>query len=56
MCEEEGELMAKPIEATPVLKGQDLVNFAMSLKKKDSVVSKQKRISALEMLRKATRR
>ncbi|MED1471785.1 hypothetical protein [Bacillus salipaludis] len=48
--------MAKPIEATPVLRGQDLVNFAMSLKKKDSVESKQKRLSALDMLRRATRR
>lgn len=48
--------MAKPIEVTPVLRGQDLVNFAMSLNKKDTLASKQKRQSALEMLRKATRR
>lgn len=53
--ENKGEkLMAKPIEATPVLRGQDLVNFAKSLTKKDSTVSRQKRKSALEMLRKAT--
>ncbi|WP_170211234.1 hypothetical protein [Robertmurraya siralis] len=48
--------MAKPIEATPVLKGKDLINFTMSLKKKDSLKSKQKRQSALEMLKKATQR
>lgn len=48
--------MAKPIEATPILKGQDLLNFAMSLKKKDTAASIEKRQSALEMLRKATRR
>lgn len=55
MCNEEEKLMAKPIEATPVLSGIDLVNFAKSLTKKDSNASKQKRKSALEMLRKATR-
>ena len=48
--------MAKPIEATPVLKGQDLVNFTKALAKKDSKVSLEKRKSALAMLRKATKR
>ncbi|WP_180955521.1 MULTISPECIES: hypothetical protein [Bacillus] len=48
--------MAKPFEATPVLQGQDLANFALSFNKKDSVASKQKRQLALDMLRKATKK
>ncbi|MED1599771.1 hypothetical protein [Alkalihalophilus marmarensis] len=46
--------MAKPIEATPILKGQDLFNFAKSLSKKDTLRSQEKRKSALSMLRKAS--
>lgn len=54
MCKEEEKLMAKPIEATPILKGQDLFNFAKSLSKKDTLRSQEKRKSALSMLRKAS--
>lgn len=49
------KFMAKPIEATPILRGEDLVKFAESLQKQDSPVSKEKRQSALSMLRKATK-
>lgn len=46
----EGNLMAKPIEATPVLRGQDLVHFANALKKKDSEQSRKRRKSALSLV------
>ncbi|MBN9655975.1 hypothetical protein J0K78_16995 [Halobacillus sp. GSS1] len=42
--------MAKPIEATPVLKGEDLKNFVKTLNKKDTEYSKQRRNSALSLL------
>ena len=51
----EGKLMAKPIEATPILKGQDLMNFAKALKKKDSESSRKRRNSALSLLRKVSK-
>lgn len=51
----EGKLMAKPIEATPILKGEDLVNFVKSLGKKDTPVSKRRRSSALSLLQKVSK-
>ncbi|MDF2922158.1 MAG: hypothetical protein K0R57_1072 [Paenibacillaceae bacterium] len=50
--EKEIKLMAKPIKATPVLKGQDLIDLVQSLSKKDSADSQAKRKSALASLRK----
>ncbi|WP_168120529.1 hypothetical protein [Paenibacillus sp. HB172176] len=47
-----GKLMAKPIEATPVLRGEDLINFVESLKKTDTKASREKRKSALTLLKK----
>jgi hypothetical protein len=47
----EDKLMAKPIESTPVLKGQDLIDFVHSLAKKDSEQSNAKRQSALTLLK-----
>jgi hypothetical protein len=44
--------MAKPIEATPVLKGLDLISFVASLGRKDSTESKQRRKSASSLLSK----
>jgi hypothetical protein len=48
--------MAKPIEATPVLKGKDLVDFVQTLTKKPSIESIHHRKSAQALLRKATKR
>jgi hypothetical protein len=45
------ELMAKPIEATPVLKGQDLVDFVKSLSNKETPQSVARRKSALTLLK-----
>ncbi|MEW9697591.1 hypothetical protein [Paenibacillus sp. SI8] len=45
------KLMAKPIDATPILKGQDLVDFVNSLSKRDSKESAAKRKSALSLLK-----
>ncbi|WP_410514291.1 hypothetical protein PaeBR_07780 [Paenibacillus sp. BR2-3] len=54
MSKNEGKikLMAKPIEATPILKGMDLTEFVNSLSRKDSQASKQRRQSALSLLNK----
>jgi hypothetical protein len=45
------KLMAKPIEATPILRGYDLTNFVASLTKTDSKASKTKRKNALALLK-----
>lgn len=45
-------LVAKPIEATPVLKGNDLASLVQSLYKKDSQESKLRRQSAFASLKK----
>lgn len=47
--------MAKPIEATPVLRGKDLVNFAQSLAKTESQASVEKRASARSLLKRVTK-
>jgi len=52
---EEKKFMAKPIEATPILKGSDLVNFSKALNKQDSQESRARRKSALTLLRSVTK-
>jgi hypothetical protein len=49
------KLMAKPIEATPVLRGDDLVTFAKSLSKTASPASVAKRASARSLLKRVTK-
>jgi hypothetical protein len=49
------KLMAKPIEATPILKGSDLANFVTSLTKPDSKESEIKRKNALSLLKNVKR-
>ncbi len=51
--EKEEIYMAKPIEATPILKGQDLVDLVNDIKRTDR--NKRRRTEALEALRKITR-
>lgn len=55
MDREEEKFMAKPIEATPILKGRDLVEFSRALQKKDSPASKKRRQSALSLLKKVSK-
>ncbi|WP_418792152.1 hypothetical protein [Phosphitispora sp. TUW77] len=45
---EEVKLMAKPIEATPVLKGKDLVDLVKDLQRPD--INKHRRSKALKLL------
>jgi hypothetical protein len=47
--------LSKPIEATPILKGQDLVEFSKALQKMDSPASKKRRQSALSLLKKVSK-
>lgn len=56
MQKKEDDYMAKPIDATPILRGEDLIQFVKGLQKKDSPSSQEKRKAALEMLRKAMRK
>lgn len=49
----EVKFMASPIEATPILKGKDLVDLANDLKKTDT--NKNRRIKALKLLLKVTK-
>lgn len=51
--EEGGNLMAKPIAATPELRGQDLANFVHDLKRPDR--NQELRASALQDLRRVTK-
>lgn len=53
MSKKEDKYMAKPIEATPTLKGIDLKNFVQALKISDSTASLEKRKNAFELLNKA---
>ncbi|KKM12629.1 hypothetical protein SY88_02590 [Clostridiales bacterium PH28_bin88] len=46
--EEEVKIMAKPIEATPILKGKDLVELVKDLKRPDT--NKARREKALKVL------
>ena len=47
-------LMAKPIEATPVLRGEDAVEFLKSIEhKKPTDENKRRRKEAVSLLRKA---
>lgn len=55
MSEKEDKYMAKPIEATPILKGIDLKNFVQALKTSDSAASLEKRKNAFKLLKKATK-